>query len=440
MSATTSEQQFAATLLASQDFAKQRVLVALATDEQQQQSTWLAPQAAERVVLADGGNNNDPAAKRTSLKSFRDEARFDFVYAAEEVLGGATDEEFVEGVESALRLLKPNGQLFFVESRCFEAGTKRSPSHVINLVQSKAVEEENAITYAFDIMFVTPDRNCEKTYFLFKKLQSENHQGFKTLQEFLDAKQYTSNGILRYEKIFGEGFVSTGGVDTTKVFLERLGLKPGQRVLDVGCGIGGGDFLMAELYGVEVNGLDLSSNMVSIAWERQLANKELLHNVHFQIADVLKAQFEPNSFDLIYSRDTILHINDKRTLFSLFKDWLKPGGKVFITDYCCGPKPWTDDYAKYVAQRGYNLLTVPEYGQLFTDLGYTNVKAIDETDLFVESLKKELVKFEEIKTDFVKDFTQQDYDALVNGWNDKVVRSAAGDQRWGSIYAEKQQQ
>jgi len=341
-------------------------------------------------------------------------------------------------VESALRLLAAGGLLFFVESSCFEADTKRSPSHVINVVQSKEITEDN-VHYGFDIIFVTPDKKCEKTYFMFKKVHVENHQGHKTLQEFLDQKQYTRNGILRYEKIFGEGFVSTGGVDTTKVFLESLNLKPGQKVLDVGCGIGGGDFMMAEVYGVEVNGLDLSSNMVSIAWERQ-RSKSMLHNVHFQIADVLKANFEPNTFDVIYSRDTILHINDKQKLFSLFKLWLKPGGKVFITDYCCGPKPWSDDYAQYVAQRGYNLLTTDEYGQVFVDLGYTNVKASDVTDKFIESLEKELVKFESIKTEFVKEFTQEDYDYLVQGWKDKVVRSNAGDQRWGAIYAEKPSQ
>lgn len=36
-------------------------------------------------------------------------------------------------------------------------------------------------------------------------------------QKFLDQNQYTQNGILRYEKIFGRGFVSTGGSETTKV-------------------------------------------------------------------------------------------------------------------------------------------------------------------------------------------------------------------------------
>ena len=38
------------------------------------------------------------------------------------------------------------------------------------------------------------------------------------MQKFLDENQYTVNGILRYEKIFGEGFVSTGGLETTKVY------------------------------------------------------------------------------------------------------------------------------------------------------------------------------------------------------------------------------
>ena len=36
------------------------------------------------------------------------------------------------------------------------------------------------------------------------------------LRHFLDSQQYTTNSILRYEKIFGPGFVSTGGLETTQ--------------------------------------------------------------------------------------------------------------------------------------------------------------------------------------------------------------------------------
>ena len=48
----------------------------------------------------------------------------------------------------------------------------------------------------------------------------------------------------RYEKIFGEDFVSTGGITTTSEFVAKLNLKKGDYVLDVGCGIGGSAFLM----------------------------------------------------------------------------------------------------------------------------------------------------------------------------------------------------
>ena len=41
--------------------------------------------------------------------------------------------------------------------------------------------------------------------------------GKKEFRHFLDNQQYQTNGILRYERIFGQGYVSTGGFQTTKV-------------------------------------------------------------------------------------------------------------------------------------------------------------------------------------------------------------------------------
>lgn len=42
-------------------------------------------------------------------------------------------------------------------------------------------------------------------------------QQSEEFQKFLDQNQYSSNSILRYEKIFGRGFVSTGGLETSQV-------------------------------------------------------------------------------------------------------------------------------------------------------------------------------------------------------------------------------
>ena len=47
-------------------------------------------------------------------------------------------------------------------------------------------------------------------------------------------------------------------------------------------------------------------------------------------------------------------------------------------------------------------MTVEEYGNVFKDLGYTNVRAEDKTDMFVHYLKVESAEFEGIQDSFVK--------------------------------------
>lgn len=93
--------------------------------------------------------------------------------------------------------------------------------------------------------------------------------------------------------------------ETTKEFVGLLDLKAGQRVLDVGCGIGGGDFYMAEHFDVDVVGIDLSINMISFALERAIGRK---CSVEFEVADCTSKTYPDGSFDVVYSRDTILHI------------------------------------------------------------------------------------------------------------------------------------
>lgn len=354
--------------------------------------------------------------------------------------------------ERILISLRPGGHFFFCEC-CFSApdGSKGSPAHyrlpdIYNsLFQSVATStEDNEAFYSFEIIcsksiqtFIKLQSNCNHICWLLTKVRvakSESH-GYKTFQEFLDKKQYSRTGILRYERIFGDNFVSTGGIETTEEFVKLLKLKPKEHVLDVGSGIGGGDFYMAKEYDVSVTGIDLSSNMVSIALER--ANKIQDIRVQFEVCDATKRCYPPQSFDVVYSRDTILHIVDKRHLFATFCKWLKPGGRLLISDYCCCEGAWSDDFTKYVKQRGYALLSVKDYGKLLQEVGFVNVKAEDRTDQFVKMLEKELKHIENIREGFVKEFSESDHGYLVDGWKDKVERCASGSQKWGLFYAEK---
>jgi phosphoethanolamine N-methyltransferase len=63
---------------------------------------------------------------------------------------------------------------------------------------------------------------------------------------------------------------------------------------------------------------------------------------------------------------------------------------------------------------------------------------LDRTEQFVQVLNRELAATQAMKEEFVSDFSLEDFDALVSGWEGKLQRCAAGDQKWGLFVAMKQ--
>jgi len=184
----------------------------------------------------------------------------------------------------------------------------------------------------------------------------------RVTQDFLDSSQYLESSILQYESIYGEDFVSPGGRELASEMIAGMALAPGSRVLDVGCGLGGSAFVMAKDFGLQVDAIDLSRNMLALA-ERKLAANGLADRVSLQWGDCLELDCS-DRYDAIYSRDVFLHIADKARLFPVLNAALKPGGQLLFTDYCCARKPWSDEFGAYVQERGYILHTTDEYAEL----------------------------------------------------------------------------
>jgi len=271
-------------------------------------------------------------------------------------------------------------------------------------------------------------------------LDQERTEGSKKkmLQAWLDQNQYSRKGILRYEAIFGRTYVSVGGETTTREFVSQLNLKPGMKILDIGCGTGGSAFYMARTYGVDVHGIDLATNMIAIANDyRNEMEATVKHRVQFYVEDAVTMEYPNNFYDVVYSRDTILHIPGKEKLFQNFLSTLKPGGKLMISDYCRGDQEHSQRFKDYVKSRDYKLFTVPEYGRIIEKAGFQKVIALDKTKLMIDIMKMELGKFHKIKETFVEEFSQEDFDYIDQGWSDKLVRCNEGDQAWGLFTATK---
>ncbi|GAU12796.1 hypothetical protein TSUD_72820 [Trifolium subterraneum] len=320
-----------------------------------------------------------------------------------------SDNEVENLAERMMKWLKDDGYIFFRES-CFH--------------QSGDSKRNYNPTHYREPRFYT------KICWIWQKVRSHDDRGF---QKFLDKVEYSERSILRYERVYGQGFISTGGLETTKELVAKLELNPGQKVLDVGCGVGGGDFYMAENFDVEVVGVDLSINMISRAIERAIGLK---YTVEFDCADCSKKTYPEKTYDVIYTRDAMLYIKDKPTLFRSFYKWLKPGGQLLITDYCKNAGSPSSEFAEYIKEGGYYIHDLKEYEQMLENAGF-DVIVEDRTDQFVRTLQQELLALESQKDEFIRDFSNDDYNEIVERWKAKQIRGERGEQKWGLFIAKK---
>ncbi|KAL5142866.1 Phosphoethanolamine N-methyltransferase [Glycine soja] len=363
-----------------------------------------------------------------------------------------SDKEVENLAARMIKWLKVGGYVFFRESCFHQSGDSkrkynpthyREPRFYTKVFKECHISDDTRNSFELSLVgckcigaYVRNKKNQNQICWLWKKVRSQDDRGF---QRFLDSVEYNHKDILLYESVFGQGFVSTGGLETTKEFVAKLGLKPGQKVLDVGCGTGGGDIYMAENFDVEVVGIDLSINVISLAIERAIGLK---CSVEFECADCTKKTYPENTFDVIYSRDTLLHIKDKPPLFRSFYKWLKRGGTLIITDYCKSEGSPSLGYAEYIKKGGYHIHDMKTYCQMLENAGFDDVVAEDRTNLFMKTLQQELNALESKKDDFIDEFSEvgffEDYNGITERWKAKQMRGADGEQIWGLFVAKKE--
>jgi hypothetical protein len=130
--------------------------------------------------------------------------------------------------------------------------------------------------------------------------------------------------------ILGESY-HPGGLDLTRRLAQGLGLRSGQRVLDVASGPGATACLLAAEFGVDVDGVDLGEASVEKA-RAAAAGRGLSGRVHFQAGDAERLPFDDGVFDAVVCECAFCTFPDKATATAEFARVLRPGGRVGITD------------------------------------------------------------------------------------------------------------
>ncbi len=145
-----------------------------------------------------------------------------------------------------------------------------------------------------------------------------------------------------------------GGIAATDNLLAHLDIKPGDRVLDIGCGIGGAARHVASRLGARPTGVDLTPAFVETA--RRLTALVGL-DAEFEVGSALDLPVEDASFDVALMLHVGMNLADKDKLFREAARALKPGGAFALYDIMAKgdgafdlPVPWASEgETSYVA-------------------------------------------------------------------------------------------
>lgn len=194
------------------------------------------------------------------------------------------------------------------------------------------------------------------------------------------------------EEIWGEGFMSPGGPEEVARVLDGLDLN-GKRVLDIGCGTGAIVLLLARDHGAaEVVGIDVEDTVCGIARQRA-ADAGLSDRIEIIKVDPGPFPFADESFDIVFSKDSIIHITDKEGLAAEVFRILKPGGHFAASDWLIShdgtPSP---EMARYIELEGLDFaMASPErYARALRAAGFEDVQTINRNPWYLDVARQEL--------------------------------------------------
>ena len=144
--------------------------------------------------------------------------------------------------------------------------------------------------------------------------------------------EYGETFVAGLEWMWGEGFLSPGGEEEVARIVAGTPIE-GARILDVGCGLGAIDVLLVERFGAaHVTGIDVEAPLVAKATAR-VAAAGLADRVSIRRVSPGPFPFEDAAFDVVFSKDSMIHIPDKRSLYEDIHRVLAPGGWMVVSDW-----------------------------------------------------------------------------------------------------------
>ncbi len=252
--------------------------------------------------------------------------------------------------------------------------------------------------------------------------------------------EYDDQSIRFLEALWGDGYLSPGGPDEVRRVVDGVDFD-GKRVLDIGCGSGGITlFLAREFPLARITGFDVEDPVISIARQRA-AREDMEDRVCFVKGDPGPLPFPDSSFDIVFSKDALIHIADKEALFKDVCRVLSAGGVFVASDWLTSHDgPPSDAMTAYLAAEGlsFGMASVERYKAALVDAGFGDIRSRNRNPWYREQARVELERlrgplYSRVSAEVGEDLVKKN----INTWTAMIAVLDSGEHCPTHLYAKR---
>jgi phosphoethanolamine N-methyltransferase len=240
--------------------------------------------------------------------------------------------------------------------------------------------------------------------------------------------------------LWGDGFLSPGGPNEVDLVLEGCDIR-GCRVLDIGAALGAIDVLLVQRHGAQsVVGIDVDPGLLAQA-EARITREGLTGRIRTQRVVPGPLPFQDESFEVVFSKDSIVQIPGKLELYGEIIRVLCPGGRLIASDWLRGGEgPFSPEMLEFFRLEGiaYNLISLQECATLLRSAGFTQIEVRDRNAWYCDLARRELAAMQgHMREGIVARIGPERARHFLANWRQMVCVLERGELRPGHMRARK---
>ena len=240
---------------------------------------------------------------------------------------------------------------------------------------------------------------------------------------------YPDDYVDRLELIWGVGFLSPGGPEEVKEVLWGIDTS-GKTLLDIGCGIAGPAMLIGREFDVHrVVGIDIEAHLVERA-RRNVAAAGLEERVDVKRVEPGPLPFDEARFDIVFSKDSLIHVDDKAAVYREIFRVLRPGGIYAASDWLASENAWElPDFANYVEGTPFKFImrTAAQTEDIMREAGLVDVSLRDRNAWYTDFARKNVALMAGPLRERFRDVCDDDtYDRMLDNRRANAEAAACG--------------